>query len=79
MPKTLLEKLQAVLGGPITAYDGQFVVWYKVEHPNMQYGSQDLRDVAPKIKGATLKSLREIIPTFERTKRGKVAATETEE
>jgi hypothetical protein len=79
MPKTLLERLEAMLGGPIVGYDGRFLVWHRTEHPYMQRDSKDLRDVLPKLKGATLTSLREALPTFDLPKRGKVAVIESEE
>jgi hypothetical protein len=78
MKKTLLEKLEGLFG-PITAYDGQYVVWTKVSHPNMARSSFDLRDVLPRFKGVTLEDLVEALPVFDKPKRGKVAVAETEE
>lgn len=74
--KTFLERMETLLGGPIVAFDGRYLVWFKVAHPNMAQSTVDLRDVVPRIKGATLVSLREAIPVFEKPKRAKVAVTE---
>ena len=79
MPKSLLEKLEAALGGPIVAWDHKYVVWFKTENPNRVFGSVDLRDIATKIKGATFKTLQEVIPAFDKPKRAKVAINSDEE
>lgn len=79
MPKTLLEKLETLLEGPVTAYDGQYIVWYKTTHPYMVRGNVDLRDVVKKIRGATLEGLVEALPSFDKPKRAKAAMPETEE
>lgn len=77
MPKTTLEKLCAMLDGPITAYDGKWTIWYKVNHPNMMLGSVDLRDI--KIKGVTVRDLIDALPNFDKPRRGKVAVNDSEE
>jgi hypothetical protein len=78
MPKTLYERLEALIG-PVVAHDGRFLVWVKVPHPNMSRASHDMRDILPKLKGATLQDLREALPIFDKPKRGKVAVPEEKE
>jgi hypothetical protein len=77
MPKTILEKLQDLVG-TIYAFDGHYVVWSSPNNPTMLQSTHDLRDVLSqlRIKGLTLKELIQCLPTFDPPKRSKVSVKE---